>query len=217
MIPLLLVLLVARADDPPLDSGAPSTQDEATIHPDSPHRPPGQAPGTPPLQVPLPFDHGHHAKTFASVRVACADCHPIGLTTRESGSFAWPGDEVPHPYNNCHGCHQQEYEGAPRNARGLCLTCHLPSDELIPESHDLGWLDGHGLAARSPDNDCELCHTSSRCIACHDERGALSSNPHGPGFMSWHGIEARLDPRKCSTCHEAQTCQTCHEQGSLPW
>lgn len=223
MNPLLaLFLLVAHADEPaplpdPADTAEPTDSGDTSIHASEPHPGPGQDPNTPQLQEPFPFDHGAHAGAFKRVKVVCVDCHPVGLTTKEEGSFAWPGDEVPHPYTNCHACHRHEVEGAPRSARGLCLQCHAYTEEIVPETHDLGWLQTHGLAARTPGNNCEDCHTSSRCIACHDDRGALSESPHGPGFYAYHGIEARMDPRKCSTCHESTTCTTCHESGVLPW
>lgn len=236
MIPLLFLLLASQAADtsssqadvpetpPPTatstaatSTAASTSASDGTPAASTHHREPGSKPGTPALQDPFPFDHQDHAHAFRQVKVTCADCHPVGLTTRDEGSFAWPGDEVPHPYTNCHACHRHEVEGAPRSARGMCLQCHANPEEILPETHDLGWMQIHGMVARTPGNDCEDCHTSSRCIACHDDRGALSQNPHGPGFAAWHGIEARMDPRKCSTCHESSTCTTCHETGSAPW
>jgi len=167
----------------------------------------------PPTVVdPLPFDHSTHRGAFTRIGLMCADCHPVGLRA-ESGAV----NDLPAPRSICHGCHRGEADGAPRGAASRCGACHPDREELIPETHGIGWHDDHAPEARSLRAGCDDCHDRGQCIDCHDTRGAAVHTPHPPGFRSLHGIDARLDGATCATCHAAETCVRCHEQGGWPW
>lgn len=167
----------------------------------------------PTVADPLPFNHGVHEKTFKKTNVTCVHCHPVGART-DAGA---PGVDLPPPRSACHGCHLGQLPGSPRKAANTCSDCHPQRSELLPATHGLGWLEGHGPEARSVRASCDACHDRTECIDCHEGRGALSRTPHPPGFRSTHGIEARVDPASCSTCHTEDTCAACHTTGVVPW
>lgn len=165
------------------------------------------------LRAPLPFDHGTHAAAFGEAKLACQDCHPVGLR-RDDGAV--PADP-PAPLSSCHGCHLGEVRRAPRGAPGECGSCHADVRALMPVDHALDWAVRHAGAARAPGADCAACHRPSTCLDCHDRRGAMSETPHPVGFRAGHGVDARLDPRACASCHTEASCSACHADGALPW
>lgn len=167
----------------------------------------------PVVAEPLPFDHDVHRKTFRKEGLACVHCHPVGARTEQGA----PAQALAAPRSTCHGCHLGTFPGAPRKAASTCTDCHPHRAQLLPADHGLGWLDGHGPAARALRNNCEDCHDEGGCVACHEGRGATSRSPHGAGFRATHGIEARTDPAKCSSCHTEDTCTACHVTGVIPW
>lgn len=171
----------------------------------------------PALHEPLPFDHALHAGAFDAARVACSDCHPIGVAVPVQEGISSPGAELPGPTSSCHGCHRQELPRTPRAAPSACASCHADLDALLPADHGAGWETAHAVEARAFRTSCLDCHETSQCFDCHDERGPGVENPHPPAFRSTHGVEARLDARSCSSCHTGETCMTCHEEGGWPW
>ncbi len=193
---------------PAAEAPAQATHAEAGEH---------QSSEVPELIEPFPFDHTQHAKAFEKAKVSCVDCHPVGAFSKPETARVVPEGPLSGPRSSCHGCHLQELEGAPRKAKGTCLSCHADRMALIPADHGLDWVDVHGDSARSRGASCSDCHDTNTCVACHEGRGALSAKPHGPGWGAFHGVEARLDPRSCASCHTGDSCVTCHVEGVLPW
>jgi hypothetical protein len=176
---------------------------------------------------PLPFDHAVHGKALGQLGLQCTDCHgfeappPPDESARPlievpQGPSVDAGASPPVPLGLCHGCHQADPPLRPSAPRS-CALCHPVRDELRPSTHDPGWTEDHGRAARRPRSECGDCHEKDVCVACHEQRGALARDPHGPGFRATHGIEARLDPGSCDTCHTGESCTSCHTSGGIPW
>ena len=174
-------------------------------------------PEQPPLKDPLPFEHSEHARVFEHSRIACVDCHPVGLRVETEADPTAPVAELEPSIEICHGCHRGKLLHAPGGAPSRCTTCHADGLALKPDTHDENWLDTHGPEARAFGSSCDDCHKKTECIDCHDDRGPMARSPHGPGFATFHGVEARNDPRSCTTCHAGTTCTTCHSTGSSPW
>lgn len=169
------------------------------------------------LIEPLPFDHAAHEDSLGDARVACSDCHPVGLALPAQEGTRAPEQALPPPVSTCHGCHLAEARRAPRAAPTACASCHADMLQLVPDNHGPGWLERHAADARAFGADCSSCHKTSECFDCHADRGPLTVDPHGPGFAAMHGVEARVDPRSCSTCHAASSCVACHEGSVSPW
>ncbi|MFT7519657.1 MAG: hypothetical protein ACI9MC_001799 [Kiritimatiellia bacterium] len=161
---------------------------------------------------PIPFAHSVHSEPFDKVGLTCVHCHPVGAR-KDDTQVSLP--KV--PLSSCHGCHLNALPGAPRQADPTCTTCHADRAQLVPKSHGLDWVGGHGPDARTAMKQCSSCHQRGMCVDCHEGRGAMSRSPHPPAFGSTHGVEARLDPASCSTCHAEQTCTSCHITGVTPW
>ena len=164
------------------------------------------------VRDPLPFSHSDHAATFSAASIACTDCHPQGLSLPEGMADTVT---IPDPRSACHACHLQEVAGAKRAAPRACAACHSDMIDIMPNSHNIGWVTGHGDEARLAGATCSDCHAASRCLDCHEDRGALSRSPHGPAFRGTHGVEAAVDPASCSRCHAPSTCTNCHKTGGL--
>ncbi|MBT3218656.1 MAG: hypothetical protein HN348_06155 [Proteobacteria bacterium] len=155
---------------------------------------------------PLPFDHSQHSRIFDKLGLHCTDCHPLGANNSSDEPLP---DELAPSRAICHGCH----EGQLRRAGEKCTDCHSHRGELLPQDHDVYWLELHSGRARALGADCFNCHEANQCVDCHERRGAMSRNPHGPGFGTIHGVEARFDPASCSRCHSPNTCTDCHSLG----
>jgi len=168
----------------------------------------------PVVEEPLPFDHALHEPALVRAGALCTDCHPVGLSASDAPA---PDQALAAPTSSCHGCHLDDYPGAPRQAERWCSDCHPARPQLIPDSHGPSWPAGHGRAARPWRSDCDDCHRTAECVDCHDARGAGVRSPHGAGFATLHGVEARLDPAACARCHTAETCADCHSSGTVPW
>lgn len=158
------------------------------------------------------FAHDKHAKTFAVTDVECIDCHRFDFVI-DSGD-----PKIAEPLSShalydgsatCHFCHVDE---ATRMAAAPapCTTCHTNLAPLVPENHQVAWLDVHGNEARGNPVQCENCHRQSFCIACHEQRDTIQTIAHERNFLFLHGIEARADPMQCSACHREDFCINCH-------
>lgn len=158
------------------------------------------------------FDHGQHAKPFGVTGVECIDCHrfdfvidsgdpkiaePLSAHAMVDGSAA------------CHFCHVDDATRM-QAAPAPCTTCHTNLAPLVPENHQVAWLDVHAAEARGNPVQCESCHRQSFCIACHEQRDTIQLIAHERNFLFLHGIEARADPMQCSACHREDFCINCH-------
>jgi len=141
----------------------------------------------------------------------------VGLRLHGEEGYSAPAVDPSPPRAACHGCHRDDFPGAPRNAPIQCMLCHADRQELMPASHAIDWIEDHGPDARARGNECEACHATATCVDCHESRGPLQRDPHPPGFRAFHGVEARLDPMSCSTCHAGEKCTACHTTGAMPW
>lgn len=163
------------------------------------------------------FDHQRHAKTFAVAEVECIDCHRFDFVIDTSNETVGRTLSTRGLYDGsaaCHTCHVDE-ETRMAAAPDTCLTCHTNIAPLLPDNHQVAWLEVHAADARANPAQCESCHRQSYCVDCHNRRDSIQTIAHERNFLFLHGIEARADPMQCSSCHREDFCINCHLQGGL--
>lgn len=87
---------------------------------------------------------------------------------------------------------------------------------LMPDNHDVAWLQRHGSIARSQGASCSECHTERDCASCHDEQVAAPFSVHPPNFDTLHGVDARAGGSSCAECHSLTNfCTDCHIRSEI--
>lgn len=156
------------------------------------------------------IDHTEHAERNGS----CVSCH---LYTGH------PDPDAERPLllmTQCFTCHGRT---ATAKAPGTCETCHPPSFELKPSSHEEQekWLGEHGPIAKKDRTECRMCHEESYCSACHG-----LEMPHPATWAkseSGHAAIAEKSRSLCAKCHKEKPdlCSMCHHKGlaasNRPW
>ncbi|HEY3295560.1 MAG TPA: cytochrome c3 family protein [bacterium] len=151
------------------------------------------------------FSHQRHIEQG---KLECTLCHTnldSALTPHQMGHGPNMGE--------CMTCHDQQL------VKNDCSTCHLPTDKLKPEDHNLNWVYRHGMAASSmTDVRCMMCHNTNQnaamdCNRCHN--GDQITNPHPRDYVTRHGADAHLSDVQCNVCHEVSYCNDCHAQRQL--
>ena len=131
----------------------------------------------------------------ATASAACATCHLEGQLSRlkprdELAATGRPPERVPLP--------------PPPSS----LTAPL---QQAPRSHELDWLNRHGVIALIEREDCMSCHTETSCASCHNTSSPVPLAAHPPNYLVEHRHAARLDPQECTDCHRQEaTCIDCH-------
>lgn len=160
------------------------------------------------------FRHDKHDPIFATAKLACIDCHHFDLKIDSKEALGRTlSSHALHPGSAaCHSCHlpgEAKMETAPER----CLSCHENMGPLLPENHQVAWLQVHPSMARANPAQCENCHRQSYCIDCHERRDTIQTRMHDRNFRFVHSIEASADPSRCGTCHRPDYCSNCHQQG----
>ncbi len=162
------------------------------------------------------FRHDKHDAVFAEQHLTCIDCHHFDLKidAKEALGRALSAHAM-HPSSvACHTCHLAG-EGKITAAPERCLSCHENMRPLLPEDHQVAWLQVHPSMARSNPARCENCHQQTYCIDCHERRDTVQTRMHDRNFRFTHSIEASADPSRCGSCHRPDYCTNCHQQGRL--
>ena len=82
-------------------------------------------------------------------------------------------------------------------------------DSNKPSSHDISWLERHGMVSKADKSECVQCHTDEiSCKQCHQE--VKPRNHSATWTKKTHGLEARWDRSSCNTCHKEDSCSSCH-------
>lgn len=173
----------------------------------------------------------------------CAECHEdIVPSTKEEMNVFKQTCETCHKtkimprnhYENWMKVHKIEAAGA---YSAECATCHADNSNCTtchaggvfrPESHDLSWIQTHGIHVRNDIQNCQSCHADDDCQDCHRNRGVSGSSgyrqtydlgQHPPGWNSdipntgnHHSMTARMQLDSCKTCHMPSDCRSCHFQ-----
>ena len=87
---------------------------------------------------------------------------------------------------------------------------------LMPDNHQVAWLQRHGSIARSQGATCSECHTERDCASCHDEKVAAPFSVHPPSFDTLHAVDARSRGSSCAECHSLTNfCTDCHIRSEI--
>ncbi|APF17073.1 cytochrome c family protein [Caldithrix abyssi DSM 13497] len=131
----------------------------------------------------------------------CLTCHKGVETAKTTQDFHLPTKE------KCNACHV----GADVvESQSKCFTCHEPSLNFLPATHQLNWRKDHGLVQQMDENSCEHCHQPTYCSDCH-EGDNLNRQAHPLNYRYTHGLMAKGNKENCLTCHQEQAfCVDCH-------
>jgi hypothetical protein len=87
---------------------------------------------------------------------------------------------------------------------------------LMPDNHQVAWIQRHGSIARSQGATCSECHTERDCASCHDEKVAAPFSVHPPNFDTLHAVDARSRGSSCAECHSLTNfCTDCHIRSEI--
>ena len=136
------------------------------------------------------FAHAPHV----GADMDCAACHGDPA----ADSPALPGKP------DCRGCHETADD------YGDCRLCHAVGEELRPDTHDLAWINHHGIVAREDQDRCALCHTQTTCQECHVGDN-VRPRSHRLNYAFDHALDARGNEMDCAVCHQdPDYCSSCH-------
>ncbi len=148
----------------------------------------------------------HHQRHIDKAKVDCNACHANLDQPVAEGKRA----HLP-MMADCIDCHTT------RSVAMECNTCHLPGENLVPENHNVMWMQRHGIESTLAESNCTMCHQSGTkldCQSCH--QGDAVINPHPKNYMSRHGQDAHLSDFRCGTCHEQRSfCIDCHRDMNI--
>lgn len=148
----------------------------------------------PPYRAGIRAAHRLHAE---QTQLACIDCHPKALSSRQAGDWLGPSPAI------CERCHQVDHRTVKWSDLGAsheCAKCHLRAPEPRPSSrllhphasharHNIGCPQCHGWIARQPDAiGSERLPRKPSCVRCHAGRG------RDDGGAVAH----------CTACHESE-------------
>lgn len=151
------------------------------------------------------FPHATHVEGG----LACASCH-AGIEAAEIDT------EVPLPgMVQCVDCHNDNV------ASVECMTCHEEGEDLVPETHVVGFARMHGALAQQGavsahgDLTCQTCHDDVFCQDCHEGEN-LDRLTHPLNYAFTHALDAQSGAVNCTTCHtETAFCADCHAENQL--
>jgi len=164
-----------------------------------------------PRAVPRVEDYSQlfsHKKHFAA-KLDCQTCHSEVANKEIASPYILPG------MTNCMDCHGK------KKTFNLCETCHLPSENLKPLSHNVNFIHTHSDLAKndaaeiSGNMKCVTCHQTNFCQDCH-EGNNLDRKTHPLNYQFTHSLQAQGKERECATCHtERQFCIDCHRDNQV--
>ena len=156
------------------------------------------------------YPHEIHKQAMDKKGDSCMLCHSfIGNQEHDSKRLQTITSIANEPLEAiCHDCHVVRLEAPWR-----CDICHSDPAAVWPDSHNFGYVKGHGEDARHDEIACRECHIDvTFCTDCHFRRDPAQRRVHSLGYRNYHGIEARMDPVWCGRCHSGPYCQDCHRE-----
>lgn len=150
-----------------------------------------------------------HEKHLAS-DLDCMACHAPIMEKAEVGApESLPG------MVSCMNCHDN------KGVINTCESCHLPEEELKPESHTINFIHTHSDLARMNETktsggfNCQTCHSKNYCQDCHEGEN-LDRRTHPLNFEFNHALAAIGKEAECASCHtDRQFCIDCHRDSQI--